>query len=421
MSKIIITEEAKQRILNASFNGSTIATDILPLLKNKQEDVIVGKPNYFASKRIVTNCGDDSKRIRVEFSYCNKDLTNPQFPGYGDPEAPNRREYRTKVQPATFVDCFKLDKTYTDEEKQYFDSAVRCSKVRVKLESSMASIREAYDGNNYSSFRQDTSTLHNSCMRHEDASNIAGDFYANFAGAKILIARNAENEIVARALVWEHVQIEGFKEEITFIDRIYTAFDFLLPYMQKKAQEMGILFRKTKNTYSDRAEFTCLNPITLHKATDNSEVACEVDDFYGFTAYVRVPAIKYHKKGSPYLDTFSDLCMRSTEGGNQLVLANRQHQLYTKIAGLQSTALCPDRNRYICPVCGKVHENRCNSVPDICQECRQGMGTDTAFGFVMKGNFRTYKGKKYPSKLFTKSGKPSQHFAEFLAINRLFD
>ena len=421
MSKIIITEEAKARLINADFNGSTIAHDILPLLRKKQEDVIVGKPNYFASKRITTNCGDDSKRIRIEFSWCNKDLTNPNFPGFGDPEAPNRREYRTKGQPATFFECFKLDKEYTDEEKQYFDSAIRCSKVKVKLESSMAAIREAYDGNNYSSFRQDTSTLHNSCMRHDDASNIAGDFYANFAGAKILVARNAENEIVARALVWDHVNVEGFKEQITFIDRIYTAFDFLLPFMQRKAKEMGIQFRKTKNTFSDRAEFTCLNPITLHKVSDDSSVDCEVDDFYGFTAYVNVPAVKYHKKGAPYLDTFSDLCMRTTDTGTQLILANRQHTLYTKIAGLQSTSLQPERCRYICPVCGKVHGDRYSSVPDICSDCRQQMGIDTAFGFVMKGNFRTYKGKKYPSKLFSKSGKPNQHFAEFLAINRLFD
>ena len=63
---------------------------------------------------------------------------------------------------------------------------------------------DAYLGANYSSITDnDISTLHNSCMRYEDKARNAADFYANFAGAGILVAKDKSNNVLGRAVVWK--------------------------------------------------------------------------------------------------------------------------------------------------------------------------------------------------------------------------
>ena len=67
---------------------------------------------------------------------------------------------------------------------------------------------EAYLESNYSPISDGSeSSLHNSCMRYEDKARNAADFYANFAGAKILVARDDSSNVVGRAIVWKRDNI----------------------------------------------------------------------------------------------------------------------------------------------------------------------------------------------------------------------
>ena len=89
----------------------------------------------------------------------------------------------------------------------------------------MNDFMEAYLESNYSPIADsDTSSLHSSCMRYEDKARNAADFYTNFAGAKILVARDESNNILGRAVVWNEVTLwKSINTPIaaSLLDRIY--------------------------------------------------------------------------------------------------------------------------------------------------------------------------------------------------------
>lgn len=75
---------------------------------------------------------------------------------------------------------------------------------------------EAYSEENYTPVADTIeSNLHNSCMRYESRARNAADFYANFAGASILVARDESNNVLARAVVWKNVHTLSGGRRIT--------------------------------------------------------------------------------------------------------------------------------------------------------------------------------------------------------------
>ena len=136
------------------------------------------------SKRKKT-AADGHTKIKVVFTACSKDLSHENFPDKGNPQAPWFKENRTDMEPATFVKCFTSLPDYPDQDMEYFANCICVdSRVTVKLYSTMQDFIEAYSAENYSTIAQaGDSTLHNSCMRHEETARNAADFYFNFAGA----------------------------------------------------------------------------------------------------------------------------------------------------------------------------------------------------------------------------------------------
>ena len=98
---------------------------------------------------------------------------------------------------------------------------------------------DAYLGANYSSITDnDISTLHNSCMRYEDKARNAADFYANFAGAGILVAKDKSNNVLGRAVVWKKAvwNETGMPAvQVSVLDRIYTSHAFVMDLIRKQA------------------------------------------------------------------------------------------------------------------------------------------------------------------------------------------
>ena len=208
--KLNVSNELKSRLMHAAENGSVIAKDILLEVKKNVpvEEIIRGTYNCFSTKRKRTEAGT-FKKIRIVFTACSKDLAHPSFPDRNNPQAPWFPENRTVLEPSTFVELFKNLPKYSPYEINYFCSALSLdSKVTVRLHESMNDFMEAYLESNYSPIADsDTSSLHSSCMRYEDKARNAADFYTNFAGAKILVARDESNNILGRAVVWNEVTL----------------------------------------------------------------------------------------------------------------------------------------------------------------------------------------------------------------------
>ncbi len=405
--KTIFSNELKSRLTHAAENGSVIASDILNELKKNVavSEIIKGNYNCFSTKRKRSSY-ETHQKIRIVFTACNKDLSHESFPDRNNPQAPWFPENRTDLEPSTFIGLFKNLREYDNEEIGYFSSAITLdSKVSVKLLTGMNEFMDAYLESNYSPVADCISTLHNSCMRYEEKARNAADFYANFAGAKILVARDGSNNVTGRAVVWEDAiwQVTGRQPvKVSLTDRMYVSHTFLIKLMYKEAQKLGINFRKTHNDYSHTQNLTVLNPVEGSGLRAGDDLMARLR--------IPVPACRWHKRGAPYMDTFSNILFR--EG--QLELTNYDDE--SCIAVCKSTDGRASLEKKYCPKCGKVHTNHHE---EFCPECASKYYTDTIFGKVTQGSPVSYNGKVYPSILF-KKGKPIPEFRRYLQIQKLY-
>lgn len=406
--KTIVSDDLKVRLNYASINGSVIATDILEQLKLNKDvsEVIRGTANYFQTKR-VKNSAEEYIKMKVIFTACTKDLSNENFPDKQNPKAPWFAENRTKLEPSTFVSYFKELREYSGEELEYFANAICVSsKVEIKMYDKMNDFIDAYIGDNYIPFSQygENSTLHNSCMRHANLVYRLGDFYSNFAGASILVARDSENNVLGRAIVWKKAigTFNGEVKEMSVLDRVYYSHSFVMKMIIQYAQANGINLRKTINDYLHRTQFTVMNPV--------EGLNMQVGDKQEYILSICVPASKWHKKGTPYLDTF---CYVNITEDGKVQLGNQATE--NCVATCQQTSGDARQCKYICPSCGKVHDNG----EDLCDTCRQRLTVNTIFGKMLMDKVKTYNDVKYPASFFEK-GKPSAHLELNLQIAKLY-
>ena len=406
--KVNASSELKSRLAHAAENGSVIARDILAELKKNVDvtEIVRGFCNHFSTKRKRTSC-DGFQKIRIVFTACNKDLSNGNFPDRNNPQAPLFPENRVDMEPSTFISQFKNLPEYPETDMAYFASAICVdSKVTVRLLEGMQDIYEAYDGDNYSPIADDTaSTLHNSCMRYPDKARNAADFYANFAGAKILVARDESNNVLGRAIVWEHVRCpvnDYGLDTISLTDRIYSSHAFVIGMMQHEARRNGILLRRKFNDYHHTKEYVALNSLqeTGIVAGQELQLALIVD----------VPAFRWHKKGVPYMDTFYSIAMKAGK------IELRNYEGDGQIATCRNIGGSAVRTMQVCPGCGKIHGGFGNV---FCSSCKSSLYASTVFGEVIKGTVRDYKGEVYPSVLF-KKGRPIPPFRTYLQLEKLF-
>lgn len=406
--KTIVSDDLKVRLNFASINGSVIATDILEQLRQNKDvtEVIRGTSNYFSTKRVKSSA-EEYIKMKIVFTACTKDLTNEHFPDRQNPKAPWFAENRTNLEPSTFVGYFKELPEYSSEDMDYFANAICVSsKIEIKMYDKMNDFIDAYIGDNYVPFAQygDNSTLHNSCMRHANLVYRLGDFYSNFAGASILVARDSENNVLGRAIVWKKATgvFDGEEKEVSVLDRVYYSHSFVMKLIIQYAQNNGINLRKTFNDYTHRIQFTVLNPV--------ERVVMHVGKNIEQLLNICVPASKWHKKGTPYMDTFC--CVNITEDG-KVQLSNQTTERC--VATCQQTSGIARHSRYICPSCGDVHSDD----EDLCATCRRRLIEKTIFGDMLIGNVKSYNDVKYPASFFEK-GKPSAHLELNLQIAKLF-
>ena len=271
----------------------------------------------------------------------------------------------------------------------------------------MSDLYDAYLGWNYIGIAQfGDSSLHNSCMRSEKTSRNAADFYCNFAGAKIIIARDDEKNILGRAVVWENVINEDYPEIIvSVLDRIYFSHDFIIKIIRDYAKSMGIRLRKRQNDHSSSHRFVALNGVPELNITEGSEYECH-------SFQIKVPATQWHKQGAPFLDTFYTVCLY--EDGNIYLRNNDDDD--DKFASCRNTDGYARKENHICPSCGRIYR----SDKALCDYCTNEYVVDTAFGKAFQGKAVKYKGKIYPDFLF-KRGRPLPNFRRYLQIEKLYN
>lgn len=406
--KTIVSDDLKVRLNFASINGSVIATDILEQLKQNKDvtEVIRGTANYFSTKRVKSS-GDEYIKMKIVFTACTKDLNNENFPDRLNPKAPWFVENRTNLEPSTFVAYFKELPEYSGEDLEYFANAICISsKIEIKMYDRMNDFIDAYIGDNYIPFAQysDNGTLHNSCMRYANLAYRLADFYSNFAGASILVARDSENNVLGRAIIWKKAvgMFDGEEKQVSVLDRVYYSHSFVMKLILQYAQRNGINLRKTINDYSHKMQFTVLNPI--------EGIDMEVGEKIERHLNICVPASKWHKKGTPYLDTF---CYVNITEDGKVQLSNQSTERC--VATCQHTSGAASQCRHICPSCGNVHTGG----EDLCITCRKKLTVKTIFGDMLLDKVKSYNDMKYPASFFEK-GRPSAHLELNLQITKLF-
>lgn len=410
--KTVITRDLKNRIKACAHNGSPLARAILEELKKPIEEVTDKKANYFNSRRKISSSGEHYGIIDIEITYCNKDLTNERFADHDNPRAPYFEENRTSTSIAKFVGMFKNIPAPTSEDIEAFDSMMRLGKrVRYVVSGDMEDIRKAYDGREYSALAQDgQSTLHHSCMRHPDVSRNAADFYANFAGCKILRAETEDGEVVGLCLLWNNVEFEMVGgATFNFVERVYTAYKFLYHDMLRRAIRSGYCIRKKYNDYNHMTQFVVMADC---ESTDGRHIRALAGAEMNTTVRRAVPAIQWHKKGAPYLDTMPYLCYND----GMLYLTNNTSEA-NLIAALRSTDGHVFLESRICPICGKVH----NDGGVYCHECKATYMADNDYmSGMVKGGVKIWNGAYYPAMLIDGEGEDARPTALFGLTMNLF-
>lgn len=364
MTNFTYTEDFERRLSNAAKNGSTVCDAVLKALNKADNIRETVKLDYLTTVRINRGSGDDAYTFRgVKITCCKKDFNNANNPEKGSPVGMWRSENRVDLSLQDLVACFKdLNVSdFSDADYQYaaevliFDEPIVCVEKK-----GMDNITQTYDCANYAVVGGCDNTLWSSCMRDSSCAAVAGDFYANFCGANIIAAVGAvSGSVYGRAIYWPNITVNG--ESGPFLDRVYYVADPVRLMIWKFAEADGAVFRKYENSYSSKKRF-------VKFAQPRVQIIADVD--------IVVPSIKWHKYGSPYMDTFSFLRYNKDDG---FVLTNNSD--LTFVAQLDQTGTVGYRAAKICPVCGSVHGHS----GALCRECEKTLLRDTPVGRIYIG------------------------------------
>ena len=181
------------------------------------------------------------------------------------------------------------------------------------------------------------------------------DFYANFAGAGILVARDEGNNVLGRAVVWGKAMwnTTGMPAvQVSVLDRIYTSHAFVMDLIREQAGSLGINLRKKYNDYAHPEDFISMSQIPGMAEEPGTEVHARLS--------VKVPACRWHKKGVPYLDTFHYIHLgRYRAGTGRITTAVRRLPPASTHKAAQQFEVCM-------PQCGGIHEDSNRLYCNVC-------------------------------------------------------
>lgn len=150
-------------------------------------------------------------------------------------------------------------------------------------------------------------TLGNSCMRYSECENY---FKVYEDHAKMLICRK-EDKILGRAIVWE-------LPEGTFMDRIYTCYDYLENQFIDYAEKCGWYHRVNNSLLSDGEIQEWYGPKSNYRAVEIPLLTIKLKEKYTYMPYV--DSFRYYDESDNTISTNPDAgyCHLSNTDGSYI-------------------------------------------------------------------------------------------------------
>ena len=213
------------------------------------------------------------------------------------------RENRQTAKPARLIQKILL-REYKCKEFEDFSNWMKNEMVAagdfVLVEGS--DITKYYNEDNYVECK---GTLGNSCMRHDSCE----DYFKVYEDhAKMLVCRK-EDKILGRAIVWE-------LREGTFMDRIYTCYDYLESQFIDYAERHGWYHRVNNSLLNDGEFQEWYGPKSDYKIAESPSLTIQLKKKYTYMPYV--DSFRYYDESSNTINTNPDdgCCYLSNTDGS---------------------------------------------------------------------------------------------------------
>ena len=201
------------------------------------------------------------------------------------------RENRQTAKPARLIQKILL-REYKCKEFEDFSNWIKNEMVAagefILVEGE--DITKYYNEDNYLECK---GTLGNSCMRHSECEEYF-EIYEDHA--KMLICRK-EDKILGRALVWE-------LPKGTFMDRIYTCYDYLENQFLDYAEKQGWYHRVNNSLLSDGDFQEWYGPDTGYKTAKAISLTIRLNKKYEYMPYV--DSFRYYNESNNTINTNPD-------------------------------------------------------------------------------------------------------------------
>ena len=213
------------------------------------------------------------------------------------------RENRQTAKPARLIQKILL-REYKCKEFEDFNNWIKNEMIAagefVLVEGS--DITKYYNEENYVECK---GTLGNSCMRHDEC----GSYFKIYEDhAKMLICRK-NDMILGRAIVWE-------LPEGTFMDRVYTCYDYLESQFIDYAERQGWYHRVNNSLLNDGDFQEWFGPKSNYKIAESPSLTIKLKKKYIHMPYV--DSFRYYDESDNTISTDPDngnCCLSNTDGG----------------------------------------------------------------------------------------------------------
>ena len=257
------------------------------------------------------------------------------------------RENRQTAKPARIIQKL-LNREFKCKEFEDFSNWIKNEMIEAGefVLVSGRDITKYYYEENY---EKQSGTLGNSCMRHAECREY---FKVYEDKAKLLICRK-NDKILGRAIVWE-------LPEGTFMDRIYTCYDYLENQFIDYAQGQKWHYRQDNSLLSDGEYQEWYGPEDNYTLARPHDLTIKLDRVYEYMPYI--DSFRYYNSDNNSINTHPDKgnrCLSCTDGYYDE--DNAGHV-------------------YICPICGHRDTGYGNEIPEdwvhsnweddyICDDC----------------------------------------------------
>lgn len=152
-----------------------------------------------------------------------------------------------------------------------------------------------------------TGTLGAGCMRYDSCQPFL-DIYQDCEHCKILVMRDEDGGIVARALIWQNVNVHRRVNTINIMDRVYTLRNAYEPLMIKWAKDNGYFYKKNQS-YSSAV---LINPTTGKEMRGQIRIPIQWPE----NGYATLPYIDTYQHIYPDLGFMSNSARVKPESGS---------------------------------------------------------------------------------------------------------